>query len=151
MRALQDHLGQAADAAELAAWGWEELARLEHEMRREAAAGWPGVPLAEVVDRLDHDPHEPSAARPGELLDWLGQLDQQVARRLGEEFDIPPQLAVLRHELAPPGSAAGAYYLPPTEDGARPGVVVWTMPPGRVPLWRWQTFSYHEGMPGHHL
>ena len=150
-RALQDHLGQAADAAELAAWGWEELARLEHEMRREAAAGWPGVPLAEVVDRLDHDPREPSAARPGELLDWLGQLDQQVARRLGEEFDIPPQLAVLRHELAPPGSAAGAYYLPPTEDGARPGVVVWTMPPGRVPLWRWQTFSYHEGMPGHHL
>jgi uncharacterized protein (DUF885 family) len=22
---------------------------------------------------------------------------------------------------------------------------------GRVPLWRWQTFSHHEGMPGHHL
>src|SRR5215213_9310827 len=93
----------------------------------------------------------PPPAGPGELLDWLGQLDQQVARRLSEEFDIPPQLRVLRHELAPPGSAAGAYYLPPTEDGARPGVVVWTMPAGRVPLWRWQTFSHHEGMPGHHL
>src|SRR5215217_8351253 len=126
-RALQEHLGLTADPAELAAWGWEEL------------------------DRLDHDPGEPSAAGPAELLDWLGQLDQQVARRLGEEFDIPPQLRVLRHELAPPGSAAGAYYLPPTEDGARPGVVVWTMPAGRVPLWRWQTFSHHEGMPGHHL
>ena len=25
------------------------------------------------------------------------------------------------------------------------------MPAGRVPLWRWQTFSHHEGMPGHHL
>ena len=150
-RALQDHLGQAADPVELAAWGWEELDRLEQEMRREAAAGWPGVPLAEVLDRLDHDPGEPSAAGPAELLDWLGQLDQQVARRLSEEFDIPPQLRVLRHELAPPGSAAGAYYLPPTEDGARPGVVVWTVPAGRVPLWRWQTFNHHEGMPGHHL
>lgn len=150
-RALQDHLGQAADPVELAAWGWEELDRLEQEMRREAAAGWPGVPLAEVLDRLDHDPGEPSAAGPAELLDWLGQLDQQVARRLSEEFDIPRQLRVLRHELAPPGSAAGAYYLPPTEDGARPGVVVWTVPAGRVPLWRWQTFNHHEGMPGHHL
>ena len=150
-RALQDHLGQAADPVELAAWGWEELDRLEQELGREAAAGWPGVPLAEVLDRLDHDPGEPSAAGPAALLDWLGRLDQQVAGRLGEEFDIPPQLRVLRHELAPPGSAAGAYYLPPTEDGARPGVVVWTMPAGRVPLWRWQTFSHHEGMPGHHL
>jgi uncharacterized protein (DUF885 family) len=150
-RALQDHLGQTADPVELASWGWEELDRLEQELRREAAAGWPGVPLAEVVDRLDHDPAEPSAAGPAALLDWLGQLDQQVARRLDREFDIPPQLRVLRHELAPPGSAAGAYYLPPTEDGARPGVVVWTMPAGRVPLWRWQTFSHHEGMPGHHL
>jgi len=150
-RALQEHLGMTADPLELAAWGWEELERLEGEMRREAAAGWPGVPLAEVLDRLDHDPAEPSAAGPAELLDWLGQLDRQVARRLAEEFDIPPQLNVLRHELAPPGSAAGAYYLPPTEDGARPGVVVWTMPAGRVPLWRWQTFSHHEGMPGHHL
>jgi uncharacterized protein (DUF885 family) len=152
-RALQEHLGQAADPAELAAWGWEELDRLQGEMRREAAAGWPGVPLAEVVDRLDHDhdPGEPSAAGPAELLDWLGHLDQQVARRLSEEFEIPPQLRVLRHEQAPPGSAAGAYYLPPTEDGALPGVVVWTVPAGRVPLWRWQTFSHHEGMPGHHL
>ena len=150
-RALQDHLGLTADPAGLAAWGWEELDRLERELRREAGTGWPGVPLAEVVDRLDHDPGEPSAAGPAALLDWLGQLDQQVARRLAEEFDIPPQLRVLRHELAPPGSPAGAYYLPPTEDGARPGVVVWTVPAGRVPLWRWQTFSHHEGMPGHHL
>jgi uncharacterized protein (DUF885 family) len=150
-RALQEHLGMAADPAGLAAWGWEELDRLERELRREAAAGWRGMPLAEVLDRLDHDPGEPSAAGPAELLDWLGQLDRQVARRLAEEFDIPPELRVLRHELAPPGSAAGAYYLPPTEDGARPGMVVWTMPAGRVPLWRWQTFSHHEGMPGHHL
>jgi uncharacterized protein (DUF885 family) len=101
-RALQDHLGIGADPLELAAWGWEELDRLERELRQEAAAGWPGVPLAEVLDRLDHNPGEPSAAGPAELLDWLGRLDRQVARRLGEEFDIPPQLRVLRHELAPP-------------------------------------------------
>jgi uncharacterized protein (DUF885 family) len=150
-RALQEHLGMAAEPVELAAWGWEELGRLGQEMRREAAAGWPGLGLPEVLDRLDNDPAEPSAAGPDELLDWLRQVDRQVARQLAEEFDIPPQLRVLRHELAPPGSAAGAYYLPPTEDGARPGVVVWTVPAGRVPLWRWQTFSHHEGIPGHHL
>jgi uncharacterized protein (DUF885 family) len=150
-RALQEQLGMAADPVELAAWGWEELGRLGQELRREAAAGWPGLGVPEVLDRLDNDPAEPSAAGPDALLDWLRQVDQQVARRLAEEFDIPPQLRVLRHELAPPGSAAGAYYLPPTEDGARPGVVVWTVPAGRVPLWRWQTFSHHEGIPGHHL
>jgi uncharacterized protein (DUF885 family) len=150
-RALQEHLGQTADPVELAAWGWEELGRLEQEMRQEAAAGWPGLPVQEVLDRLDNDPSEPSAAGPDALLDWLGQIDQQVAQRLAEEFDIPRQLSELRHQLAPPGSAAGAYYLPPTEDGARPGVVVWTVPAGRVPLWRWQTFSHHEGIPGHHL
>ena len=150
-RALQEHLGQTADPAELAAWGWEELDRLRQELGREAAAGWPGLGLPEVLDRLDNDPAEPSAPGPDALLDWLRQVDQQVVQRLAEEFDIPPQLRVLRHELAPPGSAAGAYYLPPTEDGARPGVVVWTVPTGRVPLWRWQTFSHHEGIPGHHL
>jgi uncharacterized protein (DUF885 family) len=150
-RALQEHLGLTADPVELAAWGWEELDRLEQEMRHEAAAGWPGLPVQEVLDRLDNDPAEPSAAGPDELLGWLRQIDRQVAQRLAEEFDIPRQLGELRHELAPPGSAAGAYYLPPTEDGARPGVVVWTVPPGRVPLWRWQTFSHHEGIPGHHL
>ena len=150
-RTLAEHLGQTADPVELAAWGWEELGRLEREMRQEAAAGWPGLPVAEVLDRLDIDPAEPSAAGPDELLDWLRRVDRQVARRLAEEFDIPPQLGDLRHQLAPPGSAAGGYYLPPTEDGARPGVVVWTVPPGRVPLWRWQTFSHHEGIPGHHL
>jgi uncharacterized protein (DUF885 family) len=107
--------------------------------------------LPEVLDRLDNDPAEPSAAGPDELLGWLRQIDQQVAQLLAEEFDIPRQLGELRHQLAPPGSAAGAYYLPPTEDGVRPGVVVWTVPAGRVPLWRWQTFSHHEGIPGHHL
>jgi uncharacterized protein (DUF885 family) len=150
-RALQEHLGQTADPVELAAWGWEELDRLEQEMRHEAAARWPGLPVHEVLDRLDNDPSEPSAAGADELLDWLHRVDQQVAQRLAEEFDIPPQLGELRHQLAPPGSPAGAYYLPPTEDGARPGVVVWTVPAGRVPLWRWQTFSHHEGLPGHHL
>ena len=150
-RALQEHLGQTADPVELAAWGWEELDRLEQEMRHEAAARWPGLPVHEVLDRLDNDPSEPSAAGADELLDWLHRVDQQVAQRLAEEFDIPPQLGELRHQLAPPGSPAGAYYLPPTEDGARPGVVVWTVPAGRVPLWRWQTFSHHEGIPGHHL
>jgi uncharacterized protein (DUF885 family) len=150
-RALQEHLGQTADPVELAAWGWEELDRLGQEMRHEAAARWPGLPVHEVLDRLDNDPSEPSAAGADELLDWLHRVDQQVAQRLAEEFDIPPQLGELRHQLAPPGSPAGAYYLPPTEDGARPGVVVWTVPAGRVPLWRWQTFSHHEGIPGHHL
>jgi uncharacterized protein (DUF885 family) len=150
-RALQEHLGMAADPVELAAWGWDELGRLGQELRREAAAGWPGLGVPEVLDRLDNDPAEPSAAGPDALLAWLRQVDRQVARRLADEFEIPPQLRDLRHELAPPGSAAGAYYLPPTEDGARPGVVVWTVPAGRVPLWRWQTFSHHEGIPGHHL
>jgi uncharacterized protein (DUF885 family) len=149
--ALQEHLGLTADPAELAAWSWEELDRLEQEMAREAAAGWPELRLPEVLDRLDNDPAEPSAAGPDELLDWLRRVDQQVGQRLADEFDIAPQLGALRHELAPPGSAAGAYYLPPTEDGARPGVVIWTVPAGRVPLWRWQTFSHHEGVPGHHL
>jgi uncharacterized protein (DUF885 family) len=150
-RALQEHLGLTADPVELAAWGWKELGRLEQEMRQEAAAGWPGLGLPEVLDCLDNDPAEPSAAGPDELLNWLRQIDQQVAQRLAEEFDIPPQLGELRHQLPPPGSAAGAYYLPPTEDGARPGVVVWMVPAGRVPLWRWQTFSHHEGIPGHDL
>jgi uncharacterized protein (DUF885 family) len=124
-RVLAERLvGMLRDPVELAAWGWEELGRLEQEMRRDAAAGWPRLGLAEVLDRLDNDPSEPSAAGPDELLNWLRQIDQQVAQQLAEEFDIPPQLGELRHQLAPPGSAAGAYYPPPTEDGARPGMVV---------------------------
>jgi uncharacterized protein (DUF885 family) len=92
-RALQEHLGLTADPVELAAWGWEELDRLERELRREAAAGWPGVPLAEVLGRLDHDPGEPSAAGPDELLDWLGQLDRQGRAAAGRGVRYPAATA----------------------------------------------------------
>jgi hypothetical protein len=109
-------VGMLRDPVELAAWGWEELGRLEQEMRRDAAAGWPRLGLAEV---LDNDPSEPSAAGPDELLNWLRQIDQQVAQQLAEEFDIPPQLGELRHQLAPPGLGRRRL-LPSTDRGRRP-------------------------------
>jgi hypothetical protein len=46
------------------------------------------VPLAEVLDRLTMT-RRAVGAGPAELLDWLGQLDQQVAQRLAESSMIP--------------------------------------------------------------
>ena len=69
-------------------------------------------------------------------------------------FDIRPKVGV-KVERVPAfkeAGSAGAYYEPPSMDGARPGVFFANLRDLKeVPKWSMRTLAYHEAIPGHHF
>jgi uncharacterized protein (DUF885 family) len=66
---------------------------------------------------------------------------------------VPEPIRRIDVKLAPPGTALGAYYIPPSDGFTRPGTVYYV--PGEdtssYRLFEEITTAYHEGFPGHHL
>jgi uncharacterized protein (DUF885 family) len=152
-RASQYFLGARVDQQETYAWGFEELARLEHEMRVVAAeiAG-PGATVDEAVAKLDADPARRIAGKEA-FRDWMQALaDKAVSELDGTHFDIPEPVRTIECCLAPTSDGA-IYYTAPSEDFSRPGRMWWAVPEGQKQFstWREVTTVYHEGVPGHHL
>ncbi|MEV0730696.1 DUF885 domain-containing protein [Polymorphospora sp. NPDC050346] len=151
--ASQYFLGAKVDLDETYAWGFEELARLENEMRALAARiVRPGASIDEAVDALDADPARTIAGKEA-FRDWMQALaDKAVAELHGTHFDIPEQVRRIECCLAPT-SDGGIYYTGPSEDFSRPGRMWWAVPAGvtEFSTWREVTTVYHEGVPGHHL
>jgi uncharacterized protein (DUF885 family) len=151
--ASQYFLGAKVDQEETYAWGFEELHRLENEMRSVAATiAGPGASIADGVAALDAD-----AARwvPGKhnFRDWMQQLaDKAIDELGGTHFAIAPEIRKLECCLAPT-SDGSIYYTAPSEDFSRPGRMWWAVPEGqtRFSTWRETSTVYHEGVPGHHL
>ena len=109
-------LGTEIDLDEAYEWGWQELARLEAEKAREVERIRPGASFLEVRELLTTDP-----ARMIEGVDayreWLQYLtDEAISGLDGREFDIDPSIRTCRVKIPPEGSAAAAYYTPPSED-----------------------------------
>ncbi|GIF65209.1 hypothetical protein Ais01nite_32440 [Asanoa ishikariensis] len=151
--ASQYFLGAQVDLDETYAWGFEELARLEGEMRKVAAQiVGSGATIDDAVRALDADParriHGKEAFR-----DWMQSLaDKAIAELHGTHFDIPEQVRRIECMLAPT-SDGGIYYTGPSEDFSRPGRMWWAVPGGQTDFSTWKevTTVYHEGVPGHHL
>ena len=145
-------LGTDIDLDETYQWGWDELARIEREKVLECERILPGAGFEEVRDHLNSD--------PSQLLDgvdayrqWLQDVsDAATARLSGSQFDIPPTLLRCDIGIPPEGSAAAAYYTPPSEDLSQPGRT-WFPTVGKTqfPMWDQVTIAYHEAVPGHHL
>ncbi|MGI5146236.1 DUF885 domain-containing protein [Plantactinospora sp. CA-294935] len=151
--ASQYFLGARVDLAETYAWGFEELARLEAEMRAVAAqiAG-PGASVDAAVTALDADPARRIQGKEA-FRDWMQALaDKAIAELHGTHFDIPEQVRRIECCLAPT-SDGGIYYTGPSEDFSRPGRMWWAVPQGitEFSTWREVTTVFHEGVPGHHL
>jgi uncharacterized protein (DUF885 family) len=111
-----------------------------------------GVSLHDVIELLDSDPVRSAATRE-EFVEFISGLQQEAVANLdGTHFDVPDQLKVVTVNMAPPGGALGAWYMPPSEDFSRPGSI-WYAPGERemLPYWQEVTTAYHEGFPGHHL
>ncbi|MET7394641.1 DUF885 domain-containing protein [Dactylosporangium sp. NPDC005572] len=145
-------LGATVDLDEAYAWGFEELARLESEMRQVADKIVPGGTIDEAVAALDADPARTIQGKEA-FRDWMQQLADATVRELnGRHFDIPPQVQPIECMLAPT-SDGGIYYTGPSEDFSRPGRMWWAVPQGidSFSTWREVTTVYHEGVPGHHL
>jgi uncharacterized protein (DUF885 family) len=144
--------GIELDFQETYEWGWDELYRLENEMRRVGERILPGEPLPAVIEHLDRDD---TRAIDGvdEFQRWNQALiDATIADLDGTHFDIAPPLHRCEAMIAPPGGAAAMYYTGPSEDFARPGRTWYpTLGNTHFPLWREVTTCYHEAVPGHHL
>jgi uncharacterized protein (DUF885 family) len=151
--ASQYFLGAKVDQEETYAWGFEELYRLESEMRSVSAriAG-SGASIDEAVAVLDADP---ARRIPGKeaFRDWMQALAEKAIQDLnGVHFDIPEKMRRLEARLAPTSDGA-IYYTGPSEDFSRPGRMWWAVPEGNdeFSTWKEVTTVYHEGVPGHHL
>lgn len=143
-------LGSTIDLADAYSWGWEELARVEDELRAEAHRVLPGATVAEARSHLDR--YGPAAHGEAELLAWLQDLmDSTVERLDGRWFDFAPELRRVEAKIAPAGGSTAQYYTQPSKDFSRPGRT-WFPLAGRTrfPLWGEVSTCYHEGVPGHH-
>ncbi|GAA2606027.1 DUF885 domain-containing protein [Dactylosporangium fulvum] len=145
-------LGATVDLDEAYRWGFEELARLETEMRAVADKIVPDGSIDDAVAALDADPARTIHGKEA-FRDWMQELADATVRELnGRHFDIPPQVQPIECMLAPT-SDGGIYYTGPSEDFSRPGRMWWAVPQGinSFSTWREVTTVYHEGVPGHHL
>ena len=151
-RASRYFLGATVDLEETYQWGWEELARIEADMRATAQAIVPGASVEEVAAALNEDPKYTIGSKE-EFRDWMQALaDETIANLHGTHFDIPEPIRRIEACIAPTSSGI-IYYTGPSEDFSRPGRMWWAVPSnvGTFATWREVTTVYHEGVPGHHL
>ncbi|MDN3241249.1 DUF885 domain-containing protein [Glycomyces tritici] len=151
-RASRYFIGSAIDLEETYAWGWQELARIEDDMRATCERIKPGASIEEVVAFLDQDPNE-NMTDKDVFRDWMQDLaDSTIADLADKHFDIPEQIRAIDCKIAPTEDGA-IYYTGPSEDFSRPGAMWWSVPEGQKLFGKWREKStvYHEGVPGHHL
>ncbi len=143
--------GADLDLEEAYLWGWQEHARIDAEMRTEAALVLPGATPMEAMRHLDvHGDAVEGEEAVRQRLQAL--MDEAIADLDGTHFDLAEPVKVAETMIAPPGSAAAPYYTRPSMDFSRPGRT-WlpTMGATRFPWWGLVSTWYHEGVPGHHL
>ena len=145
-------LGATVDLEETYAWGQEETARLDAEMRRTADRIVPGGSIKDAIAALGDDPAYQLAGTDA-LQQWMQTKADEVMDLLdGTHFDIPEPVRTIECRIAPTHTG-GIYYTGPSEDFTRPGRMWWSVPRGVETFGTWSELStvYHEGVPGHHL
>ncbi len=150
--AARGFLGTDLDLAETYRWGWDEVERLWSDIQAACASIDDSVPVAEVIDRLKHDPAY-AAADVDEFVELMKERQSTALAALeGVHFDVPAEIRSVDVQVEAAGGASAAHYVPPSEDFSRPGSV-WYPVAGRehFPLFQEVTTAYHEGFPGHHL
>jgi uncharacterized protein (DUF885 family) len=138
--------------------GRTEIRRIHTEMRSILQGeGLPSAePIATLLD-LNREPRflypDTDAGRAAILSDYQAIIDE-TSKRLPEFFGRLPeaQVQVERVPVFKEAGAAGAYYNPPSLDGARPGVFYVNLRDvAEIPRFGMRTLTFHEALPGHHL
>jgi uncharacterized protein (DUF885 family) len=133
--------------------GKAELEKNRAEMLAIARADGHGGDLRSYFDRLAKEPR----FRLGTRDEVLGRYREVCARmdaRLPEAFGLLPRTGyVVRPiEAYREKDAPAAYYLPPADDGSRPGTFYAnTRDPSSWPTYEMEALCFHEAVPGHHL
>jgi len=147
------YTGADLDLRETYEWGLKDLARINERMWKVALRIKPGATsLQEVADYLDNDPKY-LVKGSDTLLEKLKEFTEAATKKMdGVYFDIDDRIKFCDARLAPEGSAAAPYYMPPSEDLSRPGTTWFpTLGKDEFNWWRIPTMWYHEAVPGHHL
>ncbi len=134
-------------------WAVEDLNQINARMYRAAdKLGLTGKSLKEVAEHCEAAELH-SIEGEENLLTILKDFTQAAVERLdGVYFDINPRIKFCDAQIAPAGSAAAPYYMPPSEDLSRPGTTWYpTLGHTRFNFWRIASIWYHEAVPGHHL
>ena len=148
-------LGAEIDLDEAYAWGWEELDRIEDDMR--SSGGRDPARSVASPRRSTGSSTESDLAVEGED-DAAGLAAGADRRRRSPSSTAPtstspPPVQRVEAMIAPPGGAAAMYYTAAvartSAARAAPGTRRWAGPASRCGA-RSRT-CYHEGVPGHHL
>ncbi len=138
--------------------GLKEVDRIHSEMRTILdSVGLSGETISQRMNELRTDSRfqYPGSddGRQQCIADYQKIIDE-VDHGITKVFDIRPKLGV-KVERVPTfkeTGSSGAYYEPPSMDGARPGVFFANLRDLKeVPKWSMRTLAYHEAIPGHHF
>jgi uncharacterized protein (DUF885 family) len=142
---LRHHTTTELTAADIHAFGLEEVARIRAELQaRFDTLGYPrGDTLAQSFVRVTRDGGGQVAA--SECIARYNAIARDAQTRVRSAIDITPRTAV--EVRADP---VGGYYTPGAPDGSRPGVFYAYVPSGGLPAYSMRTLTYHETVPGHH-
>ena len=147
------YTGAALDLEETYQWGHAELDRINERMWELAKQIKPDAKsLTEVAKHLDDD-EQYAIYGSDALLAKLCEFTFATTNEMnGTHFDIDERIMFCDARLAPEGTAAAPYYIPPNENLTRPGTTWFpTLGHDRFNWWRIASTWYHEAVPGHHL
>ena len=133
--------------------GLDALESLRHQWAEVGHEAFGLTDPVEIRARLRSDPALRFRSREQILATVTDALNRAEAHRaeMLPPFDIG---ACVVEEIDPEeaGSAALAYYRPPSEDGGRPGAhCVLTADPTARFRFEYEALAFHESVPGHHL
>ena len=134
-------------------WGIEDLNQINARMYKVAEKlGLAGKSLKEVAEYCEAAELHSIQGEEVLLAKLIEFTEQVIARLDGVYFDIDPRIKFCDARIAPEGSAAAPYYMPPSEDLVRPGTTWYpTLGHTRFNFWHIASTWYHEAVPGHHL
>lgn len=136
--------------AEVARVGAEMDALLKGQGLAEGSIGARYQTLAKNPEQ--QYPNTPEGKK--EMVARYQQIMDDINKGMDVAFSVRPKLGVEVKPIpeASQDSAPGAYYMPGSMDGSRPGMFFANIRnPGETPKFGMSTLAYHEGIPGHHF
>jgi uncharacterized protein (DUF885 family) len=157
---LKQHTTTNLSADEIHVLGLKEVAKIQQEMRtilaREGIVD-DSKTVGALVQELAQDDrfyYPESEEGRAQCLAQYNAILERCRKELYALFDLKPKTPV-RIQAVPKQEEEGqpgAYYLPPSIDGSRPGIFFANLRNMReVPTYEMETLVMHEAEPGHHF
>lgn len=152
-RAVKQYTSLDLDPDEVHQSGLDDIAALEDEYRALGDSVLGTTDVAEIYDRLRNDP----ALRfetADQVMNAAVDATARAKAAIPEWFGRLPEADIVVEPIPEPGAkdATLAYYLPPADDGSRPGIFFINLSePTTRTRYESEALAFHEGIPGHHL